>query len=417
MDIDRMLRDLGPGSEISAVVLLQDKTLAVSKAGKKYLTFTFADRTGRIEGKLWDEAEMVDQQLVKMNPVKVEGVLSVFRDTPQVTVRGIEPRSWTDDMYDLLLPVSTQSAKALKKRLDALLDSFTNPHIQSLAKGLAGDKALYKRFLSVPAAKFIHHAYIRGLLEHTVSMMEMASMLHQHYDMQYPGCLDRDVLLVGTLLHDMGKVTEYTFEKGIDLTVEGRLVGHLVLGIELLNAKLADLPDFPLELAQRIKHLLVSHHGDFEKGAPVRPITTEAQLLHLIDMMDSQFNAMLTMVNRAPEDQFSPYSSKFGRRFLNPYFKGSDSQDSEPKSVETKPAAPPAAPEEPKRSRKQTEPPPPPQEEMPEWIERDDPGGEAWEEPLPEGGTETNRSTPGSDSGEERRDRKKKKAPSSPKLF
>lgn len=427
MDIDRMIKELGPGSEISTVMLLREKTLAVSRAGKKYLTLTFGDRSGQIEGKLWDEAELVDQQLSRMSPVKVEGVLSMFRDTPQVTVRSVEPRPWTDDMYDLLLPVSPQSGKELRQRLDRLLGSLSNPHVSALARSIVEDKELFQRFLSVPAAKIMHHAYIRGLLEHTVSMMEIASFLHGHYDRQYPGVLDRDVLLMGTLLHDLGKVTEYTFERGIDITTEGRLVGHLVLGIEVLNGKLAGLPDFPEELALRIKHLVVSHHGDFEKGAPVRPITAEALLLHFIDFTDSQFNAMLGLVNRAGTEEFSAYSNKFERRFLNPHMNAAAPAEHAPATGDS-PADEPEPPAEPERGRKReagkregapaTVAPTAParEEEMPEWL-RDDPGGAAWDEPLPENGSASSRSSSAESEGDEHRDKKKKKTPPSPSLF
>jgi 3'-5' exoribonuclease len=313
---DNSFDTMEAGAPVSAVFLLKEKSLAQSKVGKKYLTLTLSDRRGDIEGKLWDEAEIVDGQLERMMPVHVEGVVTVYRERPQITVRTIRMLQWTEDLASRLVPTSRFEVGELLTGLDRVLATLSDPHLKALAETIRRDEVLMTRFSAVPAAKMMHHAYLRGLLEHTLSMLQIAAFAADHYGRMFPGLVDRDLLLVGTLLHDVGKIREYRFERGIDITTEGRLVGHLVLGIELLDGLLAKLPDFPTELAQRLKHLIVSHHGDPEKGAPVSPITLEALLLHLVDYMDSQVNGVATLLLQAGEDEYTAWSNKFERRFL-----------------------------------------------------------------------------------------------------
>lgn len=304
------------GSPVSAVFLLKEKRLAVSKAGKKYLTLTLGDKHGDIDGKLWDEAEQVDANLERMAPVRVEGVISLYREKAQITVRTIQPLEWDDSLADDLLPVSEFSRDQLQQRVDQVLATLSNPHLKQLAQAFRSDDQLMKQFFGVPAAKSIHHAYVRGLAEHSLSMMEMAASLAQHYETQFPGQFDRDLVIMGAFIHDMGKTVEYEFERGIDITTEGRMVGHMLLGVEILTRVAAGIPDFPNEVLRRLKHLIASHHGEFEKGSPVLPVMLEAQLLHLIDYMDSQVNAVGLLLREAATDDWTAYSNKFHRRFL-----------------------------------------------------------------------------------------------------
>jgi len=307
---------LQPGAPVSEVFLLKDKTLSVAKNGKKYMTLILGDKSGDYEGKLWDEADLVDEQVGRMTPVHIEGVTSVYKEKLQITVRTIRPLEWDDSYFERLLPVSRFSLAELTADLNGLLDSLRNPHLRSLAGIIRADSNLMARFTSVPAAKKIHHAYIRGLMEHTVSMMKVSAFLADHYELQFPGRVDRDVLLMGTFLHDIGKTREYDYRLGIDFTQEGRLLGHLVLGVEILNSAAAKLPRFPADLLERVKHLIISHHGELEKGAPVAPLTFEGQILHLVDYLDSQANAVGRLIEGSGEKEWTEFSNKFERRFL-----------------------------------------------------------------------------------------------------
>lgn len=312
------IADLASGAPVSNIFLLQNMVLATAKSGKSYMTLTLGDRDGTYEGKLWDQAELVFEQLTKMTPVEVDGVISVYREKNQITVRTIRPLPWSDDLFEHLVPTSRFSLASLTDKLDKALARITDPGLAALVKVLRNDRELMQSFCQVPAAKWIHHAYLRGLLEHTTSMISIASFLADHYEKQFPGLLDLDVLLTGTLLHDIGKTVEYEYQHGIDITTRGRLIGHLVLGMEILNEAVKKVPELTQERADRVRHLIASHHGDFEKGAPVRPVTIEAQLLHLVDYLDSQINAVATVLSKVTPGNWSEYNRKFERSFLRP---------------------------------------------------------------------------------------------------
>ena len=310
-----------PGEPVNQVFLLKEKSVQTAKNGKKYLTLTLSDRSGDVEGKLWDDAEIVDARLEKARPVKVEGTWTVYWEKLQVTVQRITVLEWSEEFFGQLLPESKVARGELDERLRRLLATVESRPLKRLVELVLADQALWERFLSVPAAKKYHHAYLRGLAEHTLSMMELASDM-DHYNEQFPGFVDRDLLVVGTLVHDLGKTREYSYERGIDITTQGRLVGHIVLGTEMLGRFLEQVPGFPPELADRLRHLVVSHHGELEKGSPMVPITPEALLLHHIDYLDSELNGLALLYERPETAEWSAWSDKFERRFLSPYFTG-----------------------------------------------------------------------------------------------
>lgn len=324
METPKNTRTLAPGDVVSNVFLLKEKSLQTTRSGSTYLTLTFSDKFGEIEGKMWDDAAAVEPQLERMTPVLVEGSVTVFREKTQLTVRRVIQLEWSDELYDQLMPVSAVSLLELKRRFNRMADSITDRYLQGLARELLDDPELSKVYFAVPAAKMMHHATLRGLAEHSLSMMELADLVAQHYLKQHPGSISRDLLVMGAMLHDVGKTVEYAYEHGIDITTRGRLVGHMVLGVTILDRLLEKQPGFPSELADQLRHLIVSHHGELEKGSPVVPITLEALLLHHVDYMDSQFAAAVQLVESSTSGAWTDYSSKFGRRFMSP-LRGTDS--------------------------------------------------------------------------------------------
>jgi 3'-5' exoribonuclease len=332
------IADLEAGAPVANVFLLQNMVLAKAKSGKSYMTLTLADKDGTYQGKLWDQADLIHEQLEKLTPVEIDGVISVYREKNQVTVRTIRTLAWSDELFERLVPTSKFSLTSLTDQLDIVLARITDPGLAGLVKVLRHDEELMQTFCQVPAAKWIHHAYLRGLLEHTTSMITIASFLADHYEKQFPGLLDLDVLLTGTLLHDMGKTVEYEYKHGIDITTRGRLIGHLVLGMEILNTAVAKVPNLSQERADRVRHLIASHHGDFEKGAPIRPVTIEAQLLHLIDYLDSQINAVSSVLLNVKPGDWSEYSRKFERSFFRPEPGQATFEDPLPDAPEVEPS-------------------------------------------------------------------------------
>ncbi len=329
-----------PGDSLADFFLLREYQVGVGKNGKRYLTLTLGTKDGDIEGKLWDGVEALEGELARNVPVRVEGVLSSYRDKLQLTVRSLYRVSWSDELFSKLVPASRYARAELEAGIRSRLSTLENPWAAKLAQALLSTELVSKTFFEAPAAKGMHHAYVRGLSEHTLSMMGAAEVLFRHYDRQFPGVMSRDELLLGVFLHDVGKTVEYSYHEGIDITTRGRLIGHLAIGLMLLNDAVASLPGFPPDFADRLRHLILAHHGEPEKGSPVWPVTAEALLLHHIDHLDAEMNAACTLILQAGQDEMSPFNNKFGRRLLNPMF---GKTPHEPTPVEFVPEQPAAA--------------------------------------------------------------------------
>jgi 3'-5' exoribonuclease len=213
--------------------------------------------------------------------------------------------------------------------LRELLNSIRDPHLQALVGRFLSDRAFLAKLKTAPAAKNFHHCYTGGLLEHTLSVCEMAAAVLTHYPE-----LDRDLLLAGAFLHDVGKIRELKQEHQIDYTDEGRLVGHIVLGIEMVVEKQAKLKTFPPELTLRLKHLIISHHGQFEFGSPKRPKFLEAFALHLIDDLDAKMNGLGRFMAK---DRLPGAWTEFNRLFERYFLKGAMSLDKEAAPEPTSP--------------------------------------------------------------------------------
>jgi 3'-5' exoribonuclease len=212
------------------------------------------------------------------------------------------------------LPTSNRNVEQMFERLKTLTETITHPDLKKLVAAFWADAELVRLFKTAPAAKKMHHAYLGGLLEHTLSMTLLADKIAGHY-----GGLDRDVLLVGTILHDIGKVRELSYLQMLDYSDEGRLLSHIVIGTEILNAKIAQVEGFPSQLATLLKHMIISHHGSREFGSPEPPKTVEAVLLHYIDEIDSRVNGIREFM--AGEDPSAAWTS-FHRLLERQFFRG-----------------------------------------------------------------------------------------------
>jgi 3'-5' exoribonuclease len=197
------------------------------------------------------------------------------------------------------------------ERLAQLTQSLETPWLKALVAAFWQDAEFLRRFKTAPAAKNMHHAYIGGLLEHSLSMALLAEKIAQHYS-----GVDRDLLLVGAIFHDIGKIREFDYQVAIDYSDEGRLLSHIVIGLEIVAAKIREVPDFPVEQANLLKHMIVSHHGARELGSPEPPKTIEAVLLNYIDEMDSKINGIRDFINSDPSQAtWTAYHRLLGRHF------------------------------------------------------------------------------------------------------
>ena len=275
------------GRPVDDIFLVTRKTLAETKAGKPYLALGLGDKSGEIEARLWDNASEYAAGIAEGSFARIKAVAKPFRDQLQLSVQSLEPVA--DDQVNLadFMPASKRSQAEMVKELEGIIAQVTDAGLQSLLREIFQGDVL-ARFQQAPAAKKLHHAYIGGLLEHSLSMAGMVGKTAAHYPM-----LDRSMLLAGALLHDIAKIEEYRFHRPpFDYTDRGRLVGHLVLGVELVRRAAEQVEQLSLEQVDQLVHIILSHHGQLAFGSPVLPMTPEAIILHHLDDMDAKMNYM-----------------------------------------------------------------------------------------------------------------------------
>ncbi|WP_073612730.1 3'-5' exoribonuclease YhaM family protein [Desulfopila aestuarii] len=282
------IETLQEGDRIDELFLVKSARLAETRAGKPYLILTVMDKSGELTGPVWDNAERFQELCQPGECIRVKGMVQSYREKLQLKVDEVTPVAKEEtDMADFL-PATIHSRTEMAAELQKIISTVTNPFIRKLLGRFFKKGEIWDRFQDAPAAKGIHHAYVGGLLEHTLSMARVADMLSGHYE-----GVDRSLLIAGALLHDLGKIEELYMENGlIDYTARGRLKGHLVIGSEMVGKVAAQIADFPEELLEQLQHLILSHHGRQEYGSPTVPMTVEAFLLNYIDELDSKMNVL-----------------------------------------------------------------------------------------------------------------------------
>jgi 3'-5' exoribonuclease len=305
------IKDISEEDKIAGCYVAKRKSLGTTRGAKPFLTLILADRTGEIEAKVWEEAEYRSCLFQEGDIVEVVGHAGSYRGQTQITVTGL---SVPDDEADpgIFLESSPLDPSEMMKSLKKILKEVKNSHLKAVNETFLSDRRFVGLLKQAPSAKQFHHSYLGGLLEHTVTVCRMAGLVAK----QYPR-LDGDLLLTAAFLHDIGKIREFKFDFTIDYTDEGRLLGHLILGISMLEEKLAQLTDFPPDLAVRLKHLILSHHGQYEFGSPKRPKFLEAFALHLIDDLDAKINGLGRFMERdRQEGSWTEFNRLFDRYLL-----------------------------------------------------------------------------------------------------
>jgi 3'-5' exoribonuclease len=283
--------DLDSGEQVDEVFCVTRVSRKVGRSGP-FLSLEFADRSGRIPGVAWDNADALAPTLVEGAFVRVRGIVTDYRGQPQIQVEAAEPAPQVDPgEYLPRAPVSGSESVAEIRRL---AESITEPFLRQLVVGLLDDPQFVERFSVAPAAKVNHHAYVGGLAEHTRSVMNLCELAAGHYP-----DLDRDLLLAGAFLHDLGKIDELAVEPGFPYTEAGSLLGHIALGYAYVRERIAAIDGFPPELATDVAHLVLSHQGELEWGSPVKPQTLEAIVLHHLDNLDSKVTAARAHLDNA----------------------------------------------------------------------------------------------------------------------
>jgi len=285
MSEPKNVRDLKVGDTVDMTLLVQEKELKefVSKVGY-YLHAKFGDSTGSIGAKCWDRAEETGAIFEPGEVIHITGVVESFKGRLQLifTLEGVEKSA---DCVSGYLPRTSKKIDLLFGEIIKTAESMENKYLKAVIFSFLDDSAFIASFKDVPAAKIHHHNYIGGLLEHTQSVMVLCKTIIKLYPE-----LDRDLLLAGAILHDIGKTAAYVFDFRIDVTDEGGLVNHIVLGYQMVEAKIRVITGFPKELELRLLHLLLSHHNYGEWGSPVKPLFAEAEALFLADLLDARLN-------------------------------------------------------------------------------------------------------------------------------
>ncbi len=305
----RELANVSPGEVVEGLFNLSVKDLKQKSDGGDYLSIVFSDDTGAISAKAWNRVEEFNQRFQKGDVVRVKARVDSYNGKNQLVVNEMEPAS--EEEAASLRPRSPRSLESMEEEWQTLMDLVENPHLRALLDAVWSDPELHDSYCSAPGGKKIHHPYEGGLLEHSLAVAKGAYLLWRKV---YPH-LNRDLLITGGLLHDIGKVRELSWEGNEpDYTDEGRLLGHIVLGNEILAGKIAEIPDFPSELAVKILHIVASHHGELEVGAAAKPQFSEAVMIHFMDEMDSKLSGFQIFVERdQQEGNWTAYHRWFER--------------------------------------------------------------------------------------------------------
>jgi len=317
---------------VTTSFVVSNKQVKAKKSGEPYLDLTLMDRTGTIQAKMWDNVEECAEAFDQDDIVKVKGLINKYNQRWQFTIHKLRKVEQAEIDFSDYLPKTSKDIDQLWKTLGEFVASMTEPNLRGLLELFMADPDVAFAYRNAPAAKTMHHAFIGGLLDHVVSLCRACDSMARNY-----AFINRDLLLTGAFLHDIGKVHELSYARSFGYTTEGQLLGHLIIDLEMLHTKLAQLPGFPPQLKILIEHLIISHHGQYEFGSPKLPMFPEALMLHYLDDMDSKMEAMRAQFERDAELEtaWTGYNSALARPLLNTqkFLKSSEPVEAEPKAL------------------------------------------------------------------------------------
>jgi 3'-5' exoribonuclease len=276
------------------------------------LRLELGDRSGTIEARMWDQFDSAAKGIARDDFVKVSARVEIYRNKPQLSLQQLRLAKPEEvDLADFL-PHTKEDVGKLYAQLLEYAASIGNPWLKKLVTGIISDPAIAAKYKRAPAAKVMHHAYLGGLLEHVIGLCGLAKQIAAHYPE-----LDVDLLLTAAILHDVGKLEELCFERAIGYTVEGQLLGHIMMEFETVSKAMDAIEGFPANLKTVVQHLLISHHGQYEFGSPKLPMIREALAFHYMDDLDSKLAAVrAALAVDSGEPEWSAYSGALGRKFL-----------------------------------------------------------------------------------------------------
>ncbi|MGA2340449.1 MAG: HD domain-containing protein [Terracidiphilus sp.] len=290
------------GKLFDSFFLVLAKQQRTTRQNKPYLSLTLGDKKGQIEGRVWELGDpRIAKDFDRGDMVKVRGSVSRFDDRAQLKVDQLRKALDSEADKKDMLPATSRDVGELWRMLEASIASVTNPDLKRLLNALLTDAPIAQAFREAPAARQLHHAWLGGLLEHVISLLGLADRVAAHYPM-----LDRDLLVTGVILHDIGKIRELSWNTGFDYTVEGVLLGHIQMGVDLAEKTIAGLPGFPDRLRTLVLHMILSHHGKLEFGSPKLPMIPEALVLNFLDDLDAKMQAMASEFEKSAREGRAP---------------------------------------------------------------------------------------------------------------
>jgi 3'-5' exoribonuclease len=302
--------DIHENQLVDSLFLVSAKNHGVTKSGNSYLVLKLLDCSGEIEGRVWERADDLTRGFDKNDFVRVRGQATLYQGKVQIRVQDVMRVDEKAIAAEDFLPKSALDPDAMLVELKTILRSMKNHHLLALAEAFFADQELMELFKRAPGAKTIHHPFLSGLLEHTLSLLKLILKVVENYK-----GIDVDLLLIGGFLHDIGKVYEFSFDRAVEYTDEGQLLGHLVMEVGMIDKKIDRLSEFPKELAMLVKHLVVSHHGAYEFGSPKLPQTVEALMLHALDDLDGKIQAIQSLPEKDPGSKWTAFHRAYGRSF------------------------------------------------------------------------------------------------------
>jgi 3'-5' exoribonuclease len=311
---------------LTSSFVVVSKQVKPKKTGEPYLALTLGDRTGQLEAKMWDNVEDALDAFEQDDFIKIKGLLNKYKNRFQITIHKLRRLGDSEVDFADYLPKTTKDIGELWQTLAGFVATFQDPCLKALVEAFMSDPDIAEAYRTAPAAKTLHHAYIGGLLDHVVSLFRSCDLMCRNYPQ-----INRDLLLTGAFLHDIGKIHELAYNRSFSYTTRGQLLGHMVIELEMLHGKIAQVPNFPNELKTLVEHLIISHHGQYEFGSPKLPMFPEALVLHYLDDLDSKMESMRAHFARevCSEGVWTGYNPSLARPLLNTA-----------KFLEKKPAAP-----------------------------------------------------------------------------
>lgn len=297
--------------------LVKEKVFRTGKNGKSFLSFQLADRTGTVDARVWDNAEALQLIVQTGDVVQVRGLIQVFQSRLQLVVHKMERVAEPEVEPGLLVTASRQTEESMETELLTIVSRLSNAAIRELILQTLSDPQVRQRLLIHPAAKTIHHAYRSGLLEHILSIAKLMQAIHAHYTASGVD-MDLDYLIFGAIFHDLGKIWELEGEGPYQYSYRGRLVGHMAIALEMIDAKVIGIPDMDLRTLDKLKHIILSHHGKLEYGSPKEPMFLEAALVAMVDEFDSKVAALTQFISaeKAGGAEWSRLHPQLNRYFL-----------------------------------------------------------------------------------------------------